>query len=54
MNTKSNKGDRLMKKYNTPIADIVEINVVDIITLSAPDENAKYDDTAKAPNNWFS
>ena len=42
-----------MKNYNAPFAEIVELNVADIITLSAPDELAKDDDTIVAPDNWF-
>ena len=42
-----------MKKYNTPFAEIVELNTADIITLSAPDEMAGNDDTAVAPDSWF-
>ena len=42
-----------MKQYNTPMAEIVALNVADIITLSAPDGNAPYDDVANAPSNWF-
>ena len=42
-----------MKKYNTPEAELVAFNVVDVITLSAVDDDAKYDDTVKAPSSWF-
>ena len=42
-----------MKFYNAPIVEIVELNVADIITLSAPDELAGNDDTAVAPDSWF-
>ena len=43
-----------MKKYNTPFAQVVKLNTVDIITASAPDELAKDDDTVVAPDSWFS
>ena len=43
-----------MKKYNAPFAEITELNTSDIITLSAFDELAGYDDTAIAPDSWFS
>ena len=42
-----------MKFYNAPTVEIVELNVADIITLSAPDELAGYDDTVSAPGTWF-
>lgn len=42
-----------MKKYETPNAEIVELNTADIITLSAPDSLAGNDDTAVAPDSWF-
>jgi hypothetical protein len=42
-----------MKFYNAPTVEIVELNVADIITLSAPDELAGNDDTAVAPDSWF-
>jgi len=42
-----------MKKYDIPSAETIELNVTDIITLSAPDELAKDDDTAVAPDSWF-
>lgn len=42
------------KKYTTPNVESVELNVKDVITLSAPDELAKDDDTAVAPDSWFS
>jgi len=44
---------RSEKKYNTPCAELVELKAKDIITLSAPDELAKDDDTAVAPDSWF-
>ena len=43
-----------MKRYNSPIADIVELKIADIITLSAPDDLSNYDDTVTAPDDWFS
>ena len=42
-----------MKNYNTPFAEIVELKIADVITLSAEDELAQYDDTANAPSSWF-
>lgn len=42
-----------MKIYNTPNAEIVELKVADVITLSADDELAEYDDTVNAPSGWF-
>ena len=41
------------KKYSAPNVESVELNVKDVITLSAPDELAKDDDTAVAPDSWF-
>ena len=43
-----------MKNYNAPVAETVQLNVNDVVTLSAPDELAKDDDTAVAPDSWFS
>ena len=43
----------MMKIYNTPSAEIVELNIADVITISAPDDLADYDDTVNAPNTWF-
>ena len=42
-----------MKKYNSPEANVIELNVADIITRSAPDSLAGNDDTAVAPDSWF-
>ena len=42
-----------MKKYYSPEAKILELKLADIITISAYDEEAEYDDTAKAPATWF-
>ena len=42
-----------MKFYNTPNAEIVELKVADVITLSADDDLAGYDDTVNAPSGWF-
>lgn len=42
-----------MKKYTTPFAELVEISTADVITLSAPDELAGYDDKETAPEGWF-
>ena len=42
-----------MKRYITPSADKIELELADIITLSAPDEWAEEDDTAEAPKTWF-
>ena len=42
-----------MKFYNTPVIEIVEFNVADVITISAPDDLADYDDTVSAPGTWF-
>lgn len=41
------------KKYNTPSAELTELDAKDIVTLSAPDELAGNDDTAVAPDSWF-
>ena len=43
-----------MKNYNAPVAEKVQLNANDVVTLSAPDEMAKDDDTAVAPDSWFS
>ena len=43
-----------MKNYKAPVAETVQLNVNDVVTLSAPDELAKDDDTAVAPDSWFS
>ena len=43
-----------MKNYNAPVAETVQLNVNDVVTLSAPDELAKDDNTAVAPDSWFS
>ena len=42
-----------MKFYNTPSMEIMELNIADVITISAPDELANYDDTVNAPHTWF-
>ena len=42
-----------MKHYITPAAEIYELKSADIITLSAPDAIADYDDTEIAPSGWF-
>ena len=42
-----------MKIYNAPSATIIELEIADIITLSAPDDLADFDDIIKAPTNWF-
>ncbi len=42
-----------MKDYNTPKVNIVELHMADIITLSAPDDLADFDDTVSAPGTWF-
>ena len=44
-----------MQKYNTPSAELVELETKDIITLSAPDDEAPFDDTITAGNlsGWF-
>ena len=42
-----------MKFYNTPFAEIVELKVADVITLSAEDDLAQYDDCVQAPSGWF-
>ena len=42
-----------MKNYNTPVAEVVELQVADIITLSVPDANAANDDVVNAPRGWF-
>ena len=44
-----------MKKYNTPLAEITELETRDVITFSIPDVNAQYDDVEDAKNveHWF-
>ena len=42
-----------MKKYNTPFAELIEIKAADVITLSAEDPDAEYDDAKDAPSSWF-
>lgn len=42
-----------MKKYNTPFAELIEIKAADVITVSAEDNLAEYDDKATAPDSWF-
>lgn len=42
-----------MKNYNTPWAEIVELKTADVITLSAEDDLAQYDDVEQAPSGWF-
>ena len=42
-----------MKKYVSPSANVIELEITDIITISAPDDLAEFDDTAVAPNTWF-
>ena len=42
-----------MKKYVSPSASITELEITDIITISAPDDLADYDDVATAPGTWF-
>ena len=42
-----------MKFYITPSAEIMELNIADIITISAPDDLADFDDTISAPSTWF-
>ena len=44
----------MKKSYMTPNAEIVTLNALDVITLSAPDDLAGYDDTVTAPDDWFS
>ena len=43
-----------MKKYIAPLAEAVESKSADVITLSAPDDLADYDETVTAPDDWFS
>ena len=44
-----------MKKYNTPIAEVSELETHDVITFSIPDVNAQYDDVEDADkvSHWF-
>ena len=42
-----------MKKYNSPEVEVIEFQTSDIITFSAPDSMAKYDDVENAPDSWF-
>ena len=42
-----------MKFYNTPHVEIVKFDIADVITLSAPDDLADFDDTISAPSTWF-
>ena len=42
-----------MKKYNAPEVQILELDIADVITLSAPDVLADFDDTVSAPGTWF-
>ena len=42
-----------MKKYVSPSANINELEIKDIVTLSAPDDLADFDDTISAPSTWF-
>ena len=42
-----------MKKYSIPSVEVIELMSADIVTLSAPDELAEYDDTVVAPDSWF-
>ena len=42
-----------MKKYDTPSAELILIRSADVITLSADDDLAGYDDTVNAPSGWF-
>ncbi len=42
-----------MKKYQTPSAKILELNISDVIALSAEDLFADFDDVVEAPDSWF-
>lgn len=42
-----------MKEYNAPMAELICIKAADVITLSADDALAEYDDTVNAPSGWF-
>ena len=42
-----------MKKYNTPSLEILEFKISDVITLSAEDLFAEFDDVINAPSTWF-
>ena len=44
---------RKMKKYNTPSLEILEFKISDVITLSAEDLFAEFDDVINAPSTWF-
>ena len=47
------KENMKVKSYVTPKVELLELKIADIITLSAPDELAGYDDTVTAPDSWF-
>ena len=42
-----------MKNYTTPKAEIMELKLNDVITISAEDFLAEFDDTVVAPSTWF-
>ena len=42
-----------MKIYNAPMAELIYIKAADVITLSADDDLAEFDDTVNAPSGWF-
>ena len=42
-----------MKKYSSPKAEIMSLELKDVITLSAEDLFAEFDDVIKAPSTWF-
>ncbi len=42
-----------MRKYDTPIVDFSEIRALDVLTLSATDNDAGDDNIETAPDDWF-
>ena len=42
-----------MKKYSTPEMKIMSLELKDVITLSAEDLFAEFDDVVTAPDSWF-
>jgi hypothetical protein len=42
-----------VKKYCTPMVEFSEIKSLDILTISAEDENAEFDNWEEAPDDWF-
>ena len=42
-----------MKKYSTPELKIMTLELADVITISAEDLFAEFDDVVNAPSTWF-